>query len=94
MTDQSDGTATIELNRPLLGGGLVLVAVGGLIALTGSVAAAIAVLGATRSWVSQWEEPPSALARRRYAQARSAALAGAQVWRQNGQPASEYSVDG
>jgi hypothetical protein len=92
MTDQSDGTATIELNRPLLGGGLVLVAVGALIALTGSVAASIAVIGATRSWVRQWEEPPSALARRRYAQARSAALAGAQVWR-NGQPASEYRVD-
>jgi hypothetical protein len=93
MTDQSDGTTAIELNRPLLTGGLVLIGVGAVIALAGSIAATVAAVGATRSWVRQWDEPPSAVARRRYAQARSAAVAGAQGWRQNDQRAGQFSVD-
>jgi hypothetical protein len=84
MTEGPDGTAAIELNRPLLGGGLVLLGVGSVLALAGSVAATVALIGATRNWVRQWDEPPSALARRRYGQARSAARAGAEGWRANG----------
>jgi hypothetical protein len=57
----------------------------------GGVAASIAAVAATRSWVRQWDEPPSAIARRRCAQARTAAVAGAQGWRQNGQAAREVS---
>jgi len=39
------------------------------------------VIGAARSWVGQLDEPPSAIARRRLAQAKTAAAAGAQGWR-------------
>lgn len=82
---QSDGQS-IEVNRPLLLGGLVLISVGALIGTVGGIATTVAVIGAARSWVGQLDEPPSATARRRLAQARAAAIAGAQGWRQaNGQ---------
>ena len=91
MTDGSTATKTPEINRSLLNAGLVLVAVGGVLSLAGGLAATAAVLGAARSWVRQWEEPPSAKARRRYAQARSAALAGAYGWKQNGRQSATRS---
>jgi hypothetical protein len=84
VTSESDGTSVLEVNRPLLISGLALLGVGGLLCVAGGITAAIAAVGATRSWVSQWDEPPAAMARRRYGQARSAALAGAQGWKQNG----------
>lgn len=77
---------SIEINRALLKGGAVLISVGALLGAVGSIATAVAVIGAARSWVRQLDEPPSAVARRRLAQARSAAVAGAQGWRQNGVP--------
>ncbi len=77
------GSATIEINRPLLTAGLVMLGVGCLLCMGGGIAVSVAAVTATRSWVRQWDEPPSAMARRRYAQARSAAVAGAQGWRQN-----------
>lgn len=85
MAARSNGGPTVEVNRVLLGGGAVLMAVGGLLCMAGGMAATAAVVGAVRSWVQQWDEPPRAVARRRLAQARSAAAAGAQGWRQNGQ---------
>jgi hypothetical protein len=93
-TARPSGTATIEVNRPLLTGGLVMLGVGWLLCMGGGIAVSVAAVAATRSWVRQWEEPPSAMARRRYAQARSAAVAGAQGWRQTGQPAPEVSPGG
>ena len=82
---QSDGQS-IEVNRPLLLGGLVLISVGALIGTVGGIATTVAVIGAARSWVGQLDEPPSATARRRLAQARAAAIAGAQGWRQSERP--------
>jgi hypothetical protein len=93
-TARPDGTATIEVNRPLLTGGLVMLGVGCLLCMGGGIAVTVAAVTATRSWVRQWDEPPSAMARRRYAQARSAAVAGAQGWRQNGPSAREVSAGG
>jgi len=90
-TARPNGTAAIELNRPLLTGGLIMLGVGCLLCMGGGIAVSVAAVAATRSWVRQWEEPPSAMARRRYAQIRSAAVAGAQGWRQNGQAAREVS---
>jgi hypothetical protein len=82
------------VNRPLLGGGLVLLAAGSVLALAGSVATTVALVGATRNWVRQWDEPPSALARRRYAQARSAAMAGAEGWKTNGRSGDRLGTGG
>jgi hypothetical protein len=40
-----------------------------------------ALLSATRQWVKQLEQPPSEMARRKWQQAKVAASAGAQAWR-------------
>jgi hypothetical protein len=85
MTSRSDG-ASIDVNRTLLGGGVILIFVGALLGMIGGLAATVAVIGAARSWVRHLDEPPSATARRRLAQAKAAAIAGTEGWRQaNGQ---------
>jgi hypothetical protein len=78
------GERKIEINRGLLVGGAVLMSVGAAVGAVGALAVTVAVIGAARSWVGQLEEPPSALARRRMAQAKTAAVAGAQGWREHG----------
>jgi hypothetical protein len=83
MASRSD-ERSIEVNRALLLGGVVLISTGALLGTVGGIAMTVAAIGAARSWVRQLDEPPSAMARRRLAQARSAAVAGAQGWRQNG----------
>jgi hypothetical protein len=90
MTSRSE-ERKVEINRGLIMGGMVLISVGALLGAVGGVATAAALIGATRSWIKQWDEPPSAVARRRLAQARSAAAAGAQGWRQNGSYAPRES---
>ena len=70
--------------RGLLAGGVVLLAVGGAISLAGGLAVTVAAVKATRGWLQTWDTPPKVVAQRRWAQARSAAQAGAQGWRQNG----------
>jgi hypothetical protein len=73
----------IQLNRSLLVGGGVLVALGGLLGFTGMALVASALISATRQWVDHLERPPSELARRRWEQAKAAASAGAAAWRNN-----------
>ena len=75
MTPRTD-ERRIEINRGLLVGGVVLMSVGAVVGMVGAIATSVAVIGAARSWVRQWDEPPSAMARRRLAQARTAAAAG------------------
>jgi hypothetical protein len=72
---------TIQLNRSLLVGGGVLVGIGGLLGVTGAALVGSALLSATRQWVNQLERPPSEIARRKWQQARAAAAAGADAWR-------------
>jgi hypothetical protein len=91
MTSGSD-QGRIEINRALLTGGTVLISVGALLGMVGAMATSAAVIGAARSWIRQWDEPPSSIARRRLLQARSAAVAGAQGWRQNGSQAGQAVV--
>jgi hypothetical protein len=81
----------MQLNRSLLVGGGVLVGVGGLLGLTGMVLVGSALLSATRQWVQQLEQPPSVLARRKWQQAKVAASAGAQAWRNRPQSGSSPS---
>jgi hypothetical protein len=71
----------IQANRSLLVGGGVLVRFGGLLGFTGLVLVGSALLSATRQWVNQLEQPPSEIARRKWQQARVAAAAGADAWR-------------
>ena len=80
MADQGS-RGDIQLNRNLLVGGGVLVALGGLLGFTGMALVSSALLSATRQWVDQLERPPSELARRRWEQAKAAATAGAAAWR-------------
>jgi hypothetical protein len=79
----ADGTSRgdIELNRSLLVGGGVLVAVGGLLGFAGMALISSALISATRQWVDHLEQPPSEIARRRWAQTKAAAAAGAAAWR-------------
>jgi hypothetical protein len=83
VTTMSNGAShgRIQLNRSLLVGGGVLVGIGGLLGLTGTVLVGSALLSATRQWVDQLERPPSETARRKWQQARAAAAAGADAWR-------------
>jgi hypothetical protein len=71
----------IQLNRNLLVGGGVLVALGGLLGFTGMALVSSALLSATRQWVDQLERPPTEIARRRWEQTKAAASAGAAAWR-------------
>lgn len=73
----------MAMNRPQLREGLVRLALGGVMCMAGGLATTAAVMGAARSRIQQWDEPPIAKARRRYAQGRSAAVACTDGWRQN-----------
>jgi hypothetical protein len=81
----------MQVNRSLLVGGGVLVGIGGLLGFTGMVLVGSALLSATRQWVKQLEQPPSEMARRKWQQARVAASAGAQAWRNGPQTRSPLS---
>ena len=80
MADQAS-RGDIQLNRNLLVGGGVLVALGGLLGFTGMALVSSALLSATRQWVNQLERPPTEIARRRWEQTKAAASAGAAAWR-------------
>jgi hypothetical protein len=80
-----------QVNRSLLVGGGVLVGIGGLLGFTGMVLVGSALLSATRQWVNQLEQPPSVMARRKWQQAKVAASAGAQAWRNGPQTRSSSS---
>ena len=82
MADQGS-QGDIQLNRNLLVGGGVLVALGGLLGFTGMALVSSALLSATRQWVDQLERPPTEIARRRWEQTKAAASAGAAAWRDN-----------
>ena len=72
-----------EVDRRLLRASSWLVAVGGLLFAAGAALGAGALASAGRRWVGQLEEPPSATARRRLAQANAAATAAAHAWRES-----------
>ena len=62
-------------------GSAVLIGVGGLLGLIGTILGSSELLAATRRWVHQLETQPSELARRRWVQAKRATMAGADAWR-------------
>ena len=83
MTDTSKGD--IQLNRSLVVGGGVLVAIGGLLGFAGMALLSSALISASRQFVDRMEKPPSQLARETWEQTKAAATAGAKsgaaAWR-------------
>jgi hypothetical protein len=67
---------------PLLTGG-ILAGVGAVLALAGAAVALSHVAGATRVWMNELEVPPDELARLKWEQAKTAAIAGADTWRKH-----------
>jgi hypothetical protein len=76
-----DSDDDVQLNRGLIVGGGVLVALAGLLGITGMGLLLSAMISASRRWVGQLEEPPSDMARRKWQQTRAGASAGAAAWR-------------
>ena len=71
-----------QLNTRLVIGSAVLIGVGGLLGLIGTILGSSELLAATRRWVHQLETQPSELARRKWEQARAATMASADAWRE------------
>lgn len=70
--------------------GFALVATGGLISVCGMGISGTAMFNAIRRWVLAQQEPPSAIMKRKIAQAKAATTAGASAW-QNGMATSQRS---
>jgi hypothetical protein len=70
--------------------GAALVGAGTMIALVGLAVGGSHLLAATRRWIQAMEVPPSEVARLKWMQARTAAVAGTAAWR-NGVPADVSS---
>jgi hypothetical protein len=63
--------------------GFALVATGGLISMCGMGITGTAMFNAMRRWLRAQQEPPTAVMKRKMAQAKAATTAGASAW-QNG----------
>jgi hypothetical protein len=74
---------------PLIAGA-VLVGAGTMVALVGLAVGGSHLLAATRRWIQAMDVPPSEVARLKWVQARTAAVAGSAAWR-NGVPANVNS---
>jgi len=70
--------------------GAALVGAGTMVALVGLAIGGSHLFWATRRWIQAMEVPPSEVARLKWAQANTAAAAGAATWR-NGVPADVNS---
>ena len=79
-----------EFNTSPLITGAALVGAGTMIALVGLAVGGSHLLAATRRWIQAMEVPPSEVARIKWMQARTAAVAGTAAWR-NGVPADVSS---
>jgi hypothetical protein len=80
MDDQATEYSLLAGDRAMLVGGIGLLSVGSLLLLVGGLVTGAVAIRATRRWVDHLEEPPSAVARRTWGQARSAVAAGAKGW--------------
>lgn len=67
---------------PLITGG-VLIGIGAVVAIAGLAVAGSHVVAATRAWVKELETPPSQIARLKWEQAKTAAVSGANTWREH-----------
>ena len=67
---------------PLVVGG-ILIGIGAVVAMAGVAVAGTHVVAATRAWIEELETPPGQLARLKWEQAKTAAVAGATTWREH-----------
>ena len=82
-TSTQQSSSRPELSTGLLITSAALIGAGALIALAGLAVGGSHLFSATRRWVREMEVPPREQARIKWAQAKSAAAAGAAAW-QNG----------
>lgn len=80
--NQTSGAWPQLESGPLLVGG-ILVGIGAVVALAGLTVVGSHVVVATRAWVKELETPPSEIARLKWEQAKTAAVSGANTWRQH-----------
>lgn len=80
MTTNQDSSRGPQFRSGPLITGAALVGAGALLAFAGLAVGGSHLVGAIRRWVAEMEVPPSELARIKWAQARAAALAGADAW--------------
>jgi hypothetical protein len=81
MTAIDETSNSLQLRSGPLITGAALLAAGGLIALAGIAIGSSHVVAASRRWIQAMEVPPTELAKLKLAQAKVAALAGADAWR-------------
>ena len=72
------------VDRRLIGSSAALLTGGLVVCLAGAAIGAVAVVTACRRYVADLDEPPRAMARRRWGQARSATMAGVGAWQDFG----------
>ena len=87
-TSTQQSSSRPELSTGPLITSAALIGAGALIALAGLAVGGSHLISATRRWVREMEVPPREQARIKWAQARTAAAAGAAAW-QNGVPAHD-----
>jgi hypothetical protein len=78
--DQATEYSLLAEDRGMLIRGIALLSVGSVLMLLGGLVTGTVAVRATRRWVDHLDEPPSAVARRTLAQARSAVAAGSRGW--------------
>jgi UPF0716 family protein affecting phage T7 exclusion len=83
MTDMELSTATSKAMIV----GFALVAAAGVIGMCGVAITGTAIVSGIRRWMRAQQEPPSAVVKRKLAQAKAATAAGASAW-QDGMAAS------
>ncbi|HEY6312942.1 MAG TPA: hypothetical protein VIY52_19370 [Streptosporangiaceae bacterium] len=88
-TEKSNSLPTFRAGMLITGGALI--GAGALIALAGMAVGGSHVVGATRRWIRDMDVPPGELAKIKWAQARTAAAAGAAAW-QNGVSARDAAA--
>jgi hypothetical protein len=93
--DVMSANAAAKSSLPTFNSGLLvtggsLVAAGALIALAGLAVGGVHMVLATRQWIRDMEVPPGEQAKIKWAQAKTAATAGAAAW-QNGVSARDTS---
>jgi hypothetical protein len=86
MTGFSDRPPYPIVNRTALWASVALFGLGGALCAAGAAVSVATTIGAARRWANRLDESPGQIARRRWYQAKKAAGAGFDVWRQEARP--------
>jgi hypothetical protein len=86
MMQNSTSYPPFEVNRGWLTSGVVFLSIGFFLWLVGAALSGTALAKAAMKWISQLEESPSAIARRRAHQFKEAVSAGSKAWQEQSRP--------